>query len=288
MLLVPVDPWHETVATVQRLEALGYHRVWVYDHLSWQRFRNGPWHATMPWITGLAAATDRIRFGTMVSNLNVRHPLLLAKDAMTIDHVSTGRLTIGLGAAGVGFDSTVLGQDPLTPGQRMDRLIEFSDLFDGLLRDEIRSHDGEYYTVDEARLLPGCVQRPRIPLAIAAGGRRGLHLAARVADAWVTHGANDGVRRSGPETERIVRQQIAWLEAGCDAVGRDHDEIDYVFLNGHDLERPLDSLDAFDDFVGRYAELGFGELVFHHPRPDDEIWNEPIEMVEMVAERYLA
>jgi alkanesulfonate monooxygenase SsuD/methylene tetrahydromethanopterin reductase-like flavin-dependent oxidoreductase (luciferase family) len=109
VLMMPTDPWPETVRIAQRLEAQGYHHLWVYDHHSWRRYQDRPWYGTYPWLTGLAALTEPIRLGTMVSNPNIRHPLDLAKEAMTIDHVSNGRLTIGLGAGGTGFDAAVFG-----------------------------------------------------------------------------------------------------------------------------------------------------------------------------------
>ncbi len=286
-LLMPTDPWDETLTVVARVEALGYHHVWVYDHLLWQRYRDRPWHATYPWLTGLAAATTRIRLGTMVSNLNIRHPLTLAKDAVTIDHVSGGRLTIGLGAGGRGFDATVLGQERLSRRQRVDRLEEGARLVDGLLRGDIEDHSGHYFEVRGARMLPGCVQTPRVPLAIAAGGRRALRVVAEVGDAWITYGDTTYGDVSAAGTERIVREQASWLDERCDELGRDPTAIDRVYLIGNTQERPLASIDAFDDFLGRYAELGFTDLVFHHPRRDDPVWNDGQEIVELIAERHL-
>lgn len=286
-LLMPTDPWPDTVARVQELEALGYHHLWVYDHLSWQRYRDRPWHATYPWLTGLAAATSRIRLGTMVSNLNIRHPLTLAKDAMTIDHVSAGRLTIGLGAGGVGYDATVLGHTPLSPGERIDRLDEGARLLDGLLRGDIEDHHDRHYQVTGARLLPGCVQQPRVPIAIAAGGKRALRLAAEVGDAWITYGDTAYQDLTEAGTERIVREQAARLEDHCADIGRDPTSIDRIYLIGNTDARPLTSVDAFDDFAGRYRELQFTDLVFHHPRPDDPVWNENPDIVDAIAERWL-
>ena len=101
---------------------------------------------------------------------------------MTLDHVSGGRLVLGVGAGGVGFDATVYGSEPLAPGPRVDRFVEFTDLVDVLLREPVVSHRGAYYVVDDARMHPGCVQRPRVPIAVAAGGPRTLALAARVGD----------------------------------------------------------------------------------------------------------
>lgn len=285
VLLLPTDPWPETVARVRRLEELGYDHVWTYDHLSWRRYRDRPWHAAIPWLTGLAAATTTIRLGTMVSSPNVHHPLVLAKEAMTLDHVSDGRFTLGIGAGGVGFDATVLGNDQPTPRERAERLDEFVQVTDGLLRNPAGySHRGERYVVDDARLLPGCVQRPRLPLAIAAGGRRTLQTAARYADAWITYGDTSYEQVSAEATERIVREQAAILEAAAAAAGRDPSTIGRVYLIGNTEDRPLASVNAFDDFAGRYRALGFTDIVFHHPRPgDDPVWNEPEEIVERIA-----
>jgi alkanesulfonate monooxygenase SsuD/methylene tetrahydromethanopterin reductase-like flavin-dependent oxidoreductase (luciferase family) len=287
VVLIPTDPWSETVESAQRLERLGYDHVWVYDHLSWQRYRDRPWHATYPWLAGLAASTERIRLGTMVSNLNVRHPLTLAKDAMTIDHISGGRFTIGLGAAGTGFDATALGQAELSPSQRIERLAEAVPLIDGLLRGTIRNHAGTFYTVSEARVLPGCVQQPRLPLAIAAGGPRGLRIAAEHGDAWITYGDTRNREMSAAGTERVVAEQAQRLDELCVEFGRDPNTIDRIYMAGNTEARPLASLAAFEDFVGRYAQLGFTDLVFHMPRDDDPVWSAPSTIVEEIAQALL-
>lgn len=283
VVLIPTDPWPESVACAQRVEALGYDHLWVYDHLSWRRYRDEPWHATYPWLTGIASATDRIGLGTLVSNLNIRHPVTLAKDAITIDHISKGRLTIGIGAAGTGFDATVLGQAPLTPRQRVERLEEFTVVFDGLLRGTLRDHTGAWYEVCDARMLPGCVQAPRVPIAIAAGGKRSIRLAAEQADAWITFGDTTGEEMSAAGTERVVRDQMRLLDQRCEEVGRDETEIDRVFVVGLSEERPLASIEQFVDFVGRYRSIGFTDVVFHHPRRDDPTWNDDPEIVDEIS-----
>src|SRR3712207_5768181 len=189
----------------------------------------------------MAGVTSEIRLGTMVASPNFRHPVTFAKEAMTLDHISAGRLTLGLGAGGIGFDATVFGEQPLTPGRRVDRLAEFAEVLDALLRRPETSHRGPHYTVDGAMMLPGCVQRPRLPLAIAAGGRRTLGLVARFADAWITDGEDAG--------DRAVREQADLLAAHCEAIGRDPAGIERIILVGNTTERPLASLDAFADFV---------------------------------------
>jgi alkanesulfonate monooxygenase SsuD/methylene tetrahydromethanopterin reductase-like flavin-dependent oxidoreductase (luciferase family) len=283
VLLLPTDPWPETLERVRRIEALGYDHVWTYDHLSWRRYRDRPWHAAIPWLTGVAAATERIRLGTMVASPNFRHPVTLAKDAMTLDHVSGGRLTLGIGAGGTGFDATVLGDAPLSASQRSARFAEFTALLDRLLREPVTDHRGEHYVVDGARMRPGCVQQPRVPIAVAAAGPRGLALAARHADAWITYGDPDEHRRSAADTDAAVREQSERLDEACALAGRDPSSIDRVFLAGNTEARPTASVNAFDDLVERYAEIGFTDVVFHHPRADDPVWDDPPSIVEDIA-----
>ncbi len=285
VVLMPTDSWTESVATARRVDELGFDHLWVYDHLSWQRYRERPWHATYPWLAGIAMATERIRLGTMVSNPNLRHPALLAKDAMTIDHISDGRLTIGIGAGGVGFDATVLGREVMTPKERVDRLAEHVEALDGLLRGTMTSYDGEHVVVDDARMHPGCVQRPRVPLAIAAGGRRSIALTARFGDAWITLGDTSGAPQSPASMFDAVRSQSVLLDEACASIDRDPTTIDRILLTGHTEERPLASLDAFADVVGRYGAIGITDVVVHHPRADDEAWDDDPAILAEIAAR---
>ena len=286
VVLMPTDPWSESVAAARRLETLGYHHLWVYDHLTWRRYRDRAWHGIYPWLTGIAASTERIRVGTMVANPNIRHPVILAKDAMTIDHVSGGRLTLGIGAGGTGFDATALGQHELTPGQRIERLTEFATVVGGLLNGDLTNHDGRWYTVNEARMNPGCVQMPRVPLALAGRGPRGVRLAARMGDAWITNGGPE-LDVSPSEHRAAIAGQVRLFERTCVDAGRDPATIDrFMFFTGLD-GRPLAKIENFTETVEYYSELGFTDLVFHHPRADDSHWNEPPEIIEAIAERYM-
>jgi alkanesulfonate monooxygenase SsuD/methylene tetrahydromethanopterin reductase-like flavin-dependent oxidoreductase (luciferase family) len=282
--MLPADPWPETIERVQRLEQLGYHHVWTYDHLSWRRYRDRPWHAAIPWLTGVAAATQRVRLGTMVTTPNFRHPVTLAKEAMTLDHISNGRLVLGVGTGGRGFDAKVLGEAELSPGESAGRFSEFVDVLDRLLREPITSYAGAQYTVDDARMFPGCVQQPRLPLALAAGGPKTLGVVARFADAWITYGDSSHRDPSPEGTERIVRRQVDLLAEHCARLGRDPLEIQRIYLVGNTDERPLASVGAFLEFVERYRGLGFTDIVFHHPRRDDPVWTEEASIVEEIAE----
>jgi alkanesulfonate monooxygenase SsuD/methylene tetrahydromethanopterin reductase-like flavin-dependent oxidoreductase (luciferase family) len=283
--MLPTDPWPETRERARRLEALGYDHLWTYDHLSWRRYRGRPRFAAIPWLTGLAGATDRIRLGTMVASPNMRNPVTLAQDSVTLDHVSSGRFILGLGAGGVGFDATVFGREPLSRAQLVDRLDEFVEVIDRLFAEPIVSHDGTYYTFNEACVQPASVQSPRIPIAIAAAGPRALGVVARRADAWIT--ILTPSEASPAEVQASVRTRIAQLDDACAAIDRDPQSVQRVYLIGDTGERPLASVGAFDDFVGRYAELGFTDVVFHHPRADDPVWREPGSIVEEIATEVL-
>jgi alkanesulfonate monooxygenase SsuD/methylene tetrahydromethanopterin reductase-like flavin-dependent oxidoreductase (luciferase family) len=283
--MLPTDPWAETRERACRIEALGYDHLWTYDHLSWRRYRGRPWFAAIPWLTGIAGATNRLRLGTMVASPNMRNPVTLAQDAVTLDHVSNGRFILGVGAGGVGFDATVFGREPLPRAQLVARLEEFVDVLDQLFREPTVSHEGPYYIVNEACVQPASVQSPRVPVAIAAAGPRALGLVARHGDAWITIVAPS--EETPAEVEATVRTRVAQLDDACAALGRDPQTIQRIYLVGNTGERPLTSVGAFDDFVGRYAALGFTDVVFHHPRPDDPVWNEPESIVEEIAAEVL-
>lgn len=285
VLMLPTDPWPETLERARRIDALGYDHLWTYDHLSWRRYRGRPWHAAIPWLTGIASATSRVHVGTMVASPNLRHPVTLAQDVVTADHISGGRFVLGVGAGGVGFDSTVFGREPLSPAGLAARLAEFVELLDRLFREPSVSHEGTYYSVHEACIRPASVQSQRVPIAIAAAGPQSLGLVARRGDAWITIlGPGD---LTAAEAEATVRTRVSRLDDACAAIGRDPSTIRRIYLIGNTRERPLASVAAFDDFVGRYAALGFTDLVFHHPRADDPVWDEPEAMVEAIATEVL-
>ncbi|MFV5991749.1 LLM class flavin-dependent oxidoreductase [Streptomyces sp. NPDC056231] len=273
-VILPVDRWHEGGrAKWQRAEELGFHAAYTYDHLSWRSFRDGPWFGALPTLTAAATATDRLRLGTLVTSPNFRHPVSLAKELISLDDVSGGRITLGIGAGGNGFDATALGQEAWTPKERADRFGEFVPLLDRLLTEGAVSERGDFYTAVEARNIPGCVQRPRLPFAVAATGPRGLKLAARYGQAWVTTG-DPKLYEEGTSEQSVeaIRGQVEKLGKVCAEIGRDVTELDKILLHGFtpDRGRPLESVDAFVDFAGRHRELGFNEIVIHWPIADSD------------------
>jgi alkanesulfonate monooxygenase SsuD/methylene tetrahydromethanopterin reductase-like flavin-dependent oxidoreductase (luciferase family) len=287
VVCLPTDPWPEWRRRAEHLEDLGYDHLWTYDHLSWRHYVDEPWHASIPLLTATAAVTSRIRLGTLVSSPNFRHPVTLAKDAMTLDEISAGRLTLGIGSGGTGFDARVLGGEPWSAAERRERFDEFLYLLDRLLREPDTTWSGRYYTAHEARMIPGSVQRPRVPLAVAAAGPRALALAARYGDAWVTFGDPAAAEPTPEHTERVVREQLARLEEECARIGRDPAELDRIFLAGNTPERPLSSVEAFAEFAARYRELGITDLVVHHPRHDDPRWNDAPDILDRIAAEVL-
>ncbi|MDX3362623.1 MULTISPECIES: LLM class flavin-dependent oxidoreductase [Streptomyces] len=273
-VILPVDRWHEGGgATWRRAEDLGFHAAYTYDHLSWRTFRDGPWFGALPTLTAAATATSRLRLGTLVTSPNFRHPVTLAKELISLDDISGGRVTLGIGAGGNGFDATALGQVAWTPRERADRFGEFVPLLDRLLTEGAVTHRGTHYSAVEARNLPGCVQRPRLPFAVAATGPRGLALAARHGQGWVTTGDPKLFEEGTPEQSlQAIRNQVGRLGAACAEVGRDVADLDKVLLTGFtpDRGRPLESVDAFVDFAGRHLEAGITEIVLHWPIADSD------------------
>ncbi|MFD9629140.1 LLM class flavin-dependent oxidoreductase [Streptomyces violascens] len=276
-VILPVRRWSEGGREQWRhAEALGFHTAYTYDHLSWRTFRDGPWFGAVPTLTAAAAATETLRLGTLVTSPNFRHPVTLAKDLISLDDVSGGRITLGIGAGGNGFDASTLlmgGEEPWTPRERADRFGEFVPLLDRLLTEDSVTHDGTFYSANEARNIPGCVQRPRLPFAVAGNGPRGMKLAARYGQAWVTTGDPKIFETGTPaESRAAIRGQIEKLGKACAELGRDVAGLDKILLTGFtpDRNQPLDSLDAFVDFAGRHAELGITEIALHAPIPDSD------------------
>jgi len=268
VLLLPEFRWSTARHLWRRVEELGFDHVWTYDHLAWRTLRDATWFGAVPFLAAGAVATERIRLGTLVASPNFRHPVPLARELVTLDDLSGGRITLGVGAGAEGWDAVMLGQDPLSPADRVERFGEFVDLLDRLLRGPETSYEGRFYSAREARTYPGCVQRPRLPFAVAATGRRGMELAVAYGHTWVTTGdlAPGEALLGADKGARVVREQMERLDEACARTGRDPTSIERLVLSGPRLDAGMSSLDAFDDTVGRYAETGVTNFVVHWPR----------------------
>lgn len=268
VLVLPEHPGLSGLPVWRRVEEMGFAHAWTFDHLSWHALRRHPWFDAMTTLAAAAVVTSRIVLGTLVCSPNFRSAVLTAKEAMTLDQLSQGRFTLGVGAGAPGPDSTALGGVPLSPGDRMARFREFTTLLDRLLRQRVTTVDGRYHAAEEVSMVPGCVQRPRVPLAVAAEGPRGMRVAAELGDTWVTGGRPD---REMSETEAFdrLRRRLDRLNAVADRPLRKLVNLSRVVVD------PYDSPERLADLAGRCAALGFTDVVLAHPRPDGVFAGDP-------------
>jgi alkanesulfonate monooxygenase SsuD/methylene tetrahydromethanopterin reductase-like flavin-dependent oxidoreductase (luciferase family) len=278
--VLPEHRWPIAREIFSRIEQLGFDHAWTYDHLSWRTMRDGPWFGAVPMLAAVAAVTERLRLGTLVASPNFRQPVPFAKELMTLDDVSAGRFTLGIGAGTINHDASVLGDEPWSPTERADRFQEFVQLLDELLTTPAVDFHGEFYAAVDARMLPGCVQRPRIPFAIAATGPRGMRLVAEQGQTWVTFG---DPARTGDEHFAGLPRLIALLDAACVEIGRDPATVDRLVLTGSGGPNYFDSAAEFADAAGRYADLGFTDVVLHYPRAGEPYAGDPAVLDEIAS-----
>lgn len=190
----------------QRAEALGYDTLLMPDHITDQL-------APVVALTAAAAATTTLRIGSFVFDNDYRNPVMLAREATTLDLLSDGRLEFGLGAGWNTRDYEQLGIPYDTPKVRVDRMEEALALIKRLWTEETVTHEGTYYKVRDARVLPRPTQRPHPPVMIGGGGPRMLGIAAREAQivAIAPRINPDGGAKVGTVTVGSVEERIATL-----------------------------------------------------------------------------
>lgn len=209
------QPWDEIVAGCRHAEATGWDGIWVADHFMPNADDvSGPMHEGWTSITALGALVPRVRVGVLVTGNTYRHPAVLAKMAATLDHVTAGRVILGLGAGWQENEHRAYGIEYSTVGGRLDRLEEACQVITSLLREPRTTFDGDHYRLVDAPLEPKPVQ-DRLPLLVGGGGeKRTMRIAARYADEWNVWGEPD-----------TMRHKIGVLERHCDDLGRDPSEI---------------------------------------------------------------
>ena len=264
----PSQPWKDVLPLAQHVERTGWDGVWYADHF----MPNAPDTST-PWpeawitLAALGAAVPRLRIGTLVAGNTYRHPAVLAKMAATLDHITGGRVVLGLGAGWQENEHRQYGVPFYTTGERLARLDEACQVIKKLFSDTKASFDGKFYRLTDASLEPKPVQRP-LPLLIGGGGeKKTLRITAKCADEWNVWGTVD-----------ILKHKMAILDRHCAEVGRKPKDIqrsavallfmseDKAFLDGmrgRKMQQPaiIGTPEEVKDIVAQYAAIGVDELI---------------------------
>jgi F420-dependent oxidoreductase-like protein len=242
----------------------GFDHVWDFDHLAsiGDAGPERPIYEGWTLQAAMAVATKRVRFGCLVTGNTYRHPVVLAKMAVTIDHLSGGRLEFGIGAAWAEIEHTMYGIEGLD--HRVGRLSESLQVIKSLWTKERTNLDGRYYKLADAIANPKPFQKPYPPIWIGASGATTLRLVARHADVW---------NIAGGEPDK-VEELTAMLEEACDSVGRDPSEIRRSIQFGWDGADRGQLL----ELCGRLLEMGVTEQVIYLRG------QEPVALAGKVAE----
>ena len=260
--------WQDTLEGCRYAESTGWDGIWYADHfMPNEENVDQPIHEAWSILAAIAASVPRVRIGPLVAGNTYRNPALTAKIAATVDHISGGRVVLGLGAGWQENEHEKYGFEFSTVKGRLDRLDEAVEIVTSLLSNNRTNYQGDHYTVLDAPLDPKPVQT-KIPLMIGGGGRkRTLRTAAIHADEWNYWGMPSD-----------IAELCQVLDAHCDDVGRDPAEIErsacalmFIADNEEKLERFRDTdfgrativgtPTEVIDIVGEYAEVGLDELI---------------------------
>ncbi len=254
-------PFASAAASVS--EALGYDALYAADHLF--AFFAPDWPFLDGWATigAWVQQTTSIRLGPLVSNLSWRKPVQMARTVIALDQLSGGRIDVGVGA-GRFTDQVMGGMREMSGSERIARLDEGLVVLDRLLRNDLEPFDRRFTTYQQARTTPGCLQRPRPPLIVAAHGPKALRVAELRGDVWSSYGGVEDL--TAAELVAVTRQRNDDLAATCAAVGRDPSSIGRSLLmmpnNGID---PWGDRGVLSAFVESLRAMHFDEVVFGFP-----------------------
>jgi F420-dependent oxidoreductase-like protein len=205
--------WSDLVSTWQEAERLGFESAWVYDHfMPLFGDKDGPVLEGWTALAGLAAKTERIRIGVLVTGNTYRNPAVLAKIATTVDHISNGRLEFGMGAGWFENEHTAYGIPFYTAKERADRFAEAMEVIRLLWTADHPSLDGKFYDLRAAPFSPKPLQKPHPPIVIGGKGKKWIMpTVARYADEW---NVPIGVKPAE------VKQRLEYLKQECARIGR--------------------------------------------------------------------
>ena len=269
VLSVPSVPMADLIDRFVWLEALGVDVGALADHfVDWSKPTND-WFECWTTLAAIAAKTSSMRLTSCVTQIPLRNPAMLAKQAITVDHISGGRLEIGLGT-GITIDPSteMIGQQNWSEGERVERFGEYVEIVDSILVEEVTSFSGRYYQVSGAESHPRPVQRPRPPIMVGALGPRMIRRAARYADIWNSLSFSDDFDVQLAETaERVDR-----MRHECATAGRDAGDVRFSYTIFDAEARPkggriryYESEDLFVELVERAIALGMSEISLYYP-----------------------
>jgi alkanesulfonate monooxygenase SsuD/methylene tetrahydromethanopterin reductase-like flavin-dependent oxidoreductase (luciferase family) len=286
VMVLPNVEWPEFLRRCRHVEDLGFDALGLADHLVDWAGGKGPWFELWSQLSAVAMATTRIRLATLVAQIPLRNPALFALQALTADHISGGRLDLGLGT-GLEIDPSyrMMGIENWSAKERVARLGEYVEVVERLLSQDEVSYRGRYYQTDAAALLPRPVQSPRPPILIAAMGPVMLRLAARHADIWNSLSFAKTFEAQIEET----RQRIAAIDAGCAAIGRDPASLRRSYLMFDPAARAsggvygyYESEETFTRMARQVIELGISDVGLYYPMLERQV-----PMFERIARNVL-
>jgi alkanesulfonate monooxygenase SsuD/methylene tetrahydromethanopterin reductase-like flavin-dependent oxidoreductase (luciferase family) len=255
-LKVNPGTWEEATRWAGIAEDAGFHGLWTGDNMRNPRDPAIPVHDGPTLIAAWAATTSRIRVGLLIANMVFRRPTVLAKQAVTLDHISAGRFDLGIGSGVWPTDHAMSGVPMWTPRERADRLAEFVAVVGRLLSGNIEDHNGAYYPYQHAAMTPGPVQTP-IPMIVAANATKALSVAADHAHGWVTF--------PGTATEDDFYQASIKRINTLRQLSRDRPAPRRILL-AYGAITPWSSHSAFASLVDRYQQIGFDEMICYAPK----------------------
>jgi alkanesulfonate monooxygenase SsuD/methylene tetrahydromethanopterin reductase-like flavin-dependent oxidoreductase (luciferase family) len=200
-----------------------------------------------------------------------RHPAWLARQALTVDHMSNGRLEIGLGTGSHGSsDHKWLQYNNWETKERVERFREYVEIIDSLLRNPVTSYNGKYYQLNEAPMGPDCIQKPRPPILIGTKGKRMLKIVAQYAQNWNVMAFFDENRVD--KSFEDIKEKGKLLDKYCQEIGRDKKEIrrsmmiyDIKCFNEIGSLQICQSPEFFEEIVKKYIDIGFNEIYIAYP-----------------------
>lgn len=211
--MAPDMPYDEVVAAWKHVEELGYDSIWLNDHFTpVMGNADQPQYEAWTLLAALARQTKRARIGILVSGNTYRNPALLAKEAVTVDHASGGRLSLGIGAGWHEPEHVAYGFEFYTEEERAARLGEALEVITRLFRGGHPTFTGKYYQLADAPFAPAPLQKPYPPMVVGGQGKKWIMpIVAKYADEW---NVPVGVSPDG------VRKRLELLRAECERIGR--------------------------------------------------------------------